>query len=328
MLIGNFCVVKMKILVTPTSFRSKANEKPREQLQNFADEIIYNDYGRPLSSVELKEMIKDCDGYIAGVDYIDEEVFKSANNLKVISRYGAGYDRVDIKVATEKDIVVTNTPGSNANSVADLALGLILSIARKIPMLDRKTKSGEWIRSTGIELSNKTLGVLGLGAIGKNVAKRAQGFSMNVIAYDPYIDLKYTEVNEIQSVPLDYLIKNSDVISLHLPINKDTKDIISYKEFEIMKDNVILINTSRGGLINESAAIEYLKNGKLGGLGLDAFEEEPPKKYKNFQFDNVVLTPHTGAHTYEATENMAVMAVDNLINVLTGKECKFIVNKK
>jgi D-3-phosphoglycerate dehydrogenase len=317
----------MKILVTPTSFRSKTNEKAKEQLQNFADEIIYNDLGRPLSSSELKEMIKDCDGYIAGLDYIDEEVIQSADNLKIISRYGAGCDRVDIEAATEKNIVVTNTPGSNANAVADLALGLILSIARKIPMLNEKTKSGEWIRSTGIELSNKTIGILGLGAIGKNVAKRAQGFSMNVLAYDPYMNAEYAKANGIQPVDFEYLIKNSDVISLHLPINKDTKGIIGHREFEMMKDNVILINTSRGGLIDEETAIEYLKSGKLGGLGLDAFEEEPPKNYKDFQFDNVVLTPHTGAHTYEATENMALMAVDNLITVLTGNECKYAVNK-
>jgi len=319
--------MSMKILVTPTSFRSSTNKKAIDKLNSFSDEVVFNDYGRPLSSSELKELITGCDGYIAGLDYIDKESLKHADNLKVISRYGAGYDRVDLEAATEKGIVVTNTPGSNAAAVADLAFGLILSVARKIPMLDRKTKAGEWVRSTGIELNEKTIGILGLGAIGKNVAKRAHGFSMKVLAYDPFIDLNYSEANGIQSVTLEYLIKNSDIISLHLPINQDTKDIIGQKEFEEMKNNVIVINTSRGGLINEAAALEYLKNGKLGGLGLDAFEEEPFSNYESYQLDNVVLTPHTGAHTFEATENMAVMAVDNLIDVLTKNECKYILNR-
>lgn len=326
-LMKNSCVIKMKILVTPTSFKSKTNKKAIEKLHSFADEIIYNDYGRPLTSIELKEMIKDCDGYIAGLDYIDKEVIENANNLKVISRYGSGCDRVDINACIENGVILTNTPGSNSNAVAELTLGLLLSVIRKIPMLDQNTKSGGWIRNTGIELSNKTIGIIGLGAIGKCVAKGAQGFSMKVLAYDPYIDLEYAKSNDVQPVDLEYLIKNSDVLSLHVPLNNDTKNIISYKEFELMKDNVILINTSRGGLINESATIEYLKNGKLGGLGLDAFQDEPPKNCKDFQFDNVVLTPHTGAHTSEATEKMALMAVDNLINILSGNKCEYIVTK-
>jgi D-3-phosphoglycerate dehydrogenase len=318
----------MKVLVTPTSFRSKTNIKAMEKLKGFADEIVFNESGKPLMPKELKEMLKGCDGYIAGLDFVDEEALESADSLKVISRYGAGYDRVNIKAANDKGIIVTNTPGSNATAVADLAFGLILSVARRIPMLDATTKSGEWIRSTGMELSGKTIGILGLGAIGKNVAQRAKGFSMKVLAYDPFMDDEYAKANDIVPSGLTELIKSSDVISLHLPLNDKTRDIISYKEFESMKEKVILINTSRGGLINEEAVVEYLKNGKLGGLGLDAFEEEPTSSYAKFRFDNVVLTPHTGAHTFEATENMANMAVDNLIDVLSGTDCRYIINKQ
>jgi D-3-phosphoglycerate dehydrogenase len=318
----------MKVLVTPTSFRSKTNTKAIEKLKGFADEIVFNESGKPLTAKDLQEMLKGCDGYIAGLDFIDEVALESADDLKVISRYGAGYDRVNMKAANEKGIIVTNTPGSNATAVADLAFGLILSVARRIPMLDASTKSGEWIRSTGMELSGKTLGIMGLGAIGKNVAQRAKGFSMKVLAYDPFMDEEYAKANDIIPSDLDELISNSDVISLHLPLNDKTKDIISYKEFASMKEKVILINTSRGGLINEEASVEYLKNGKLGGLGLDAFEEEPTSSYAKFRFDNVVLTPHTGAHTFEATENMANMAVDNLIDVLSGADCRYIINKQ
>jgi D-3-phosphoglycerate dehydrogenase len=318
----------MKVLVTPTSFRSKTNTKAIEKLKGFADEIVFNESGKPLTAKDLQEMLKGCDGYIAGLDFIDEVALESADDLKVISRYGAGYDRVNMKAANEKGIIVTNTPGSNATAVADLAFGLILSVARRIPMLDASTKSGEWIRSTGMELSGKTLGIMGLGAIGKNVAQRAKGFSMKVLAYDPFMGEEYAKANDIIPSDLDELISNSDVISLHLPLNDKTKDIISYKEFASMKEKVILINTSRGGLINEEASVEYLKNGKLGGLGLDAFEEEPTSSYAKFRFDNVVLTPHTGAHTFEATENMANMAVDNLIDVLSGADCRYIINKQ
>lgn len=318
----------MKVLVTPTSFRSKTNIKAMEKLKEFADEIVFNESGKPLTARDLKEMLKGCDGYIAGLDFIDNEALESADDLKVISRYGAGYDRVNMKAANDKGIIVTNTPGSNATAVADLAFGLILSVARRIPMLDASTKSGEWIRSTGMELSGKTIGILGLGAIGKNVAQRAKGFSMKVLAYDPFMDEEYARANDIVPSDLDDLIRNSDVISLHLPLNDKTKDIISYKEFESMKEKVILINTSRGGLINEEASVEYLKNGKLGGMGLDAFEEEPTSSFEKFRFDNVVLTPHTGAHTFEATENMANMAVDNLIDVLSGADCRYIINKQ
>ncbi|MBW8381033.1 MAG: phosphoglycerate dehydrogenase [Youngiibacter sp.] len=318
----------MKVLVTPTSFRSKTNTKAMEKLKGFADEIVFNESGKPLTAKDLQEMLKGCDGYIAGLDFIDEVALESADDLKVISRYGAGYDRVNMKAANDRGIIVTNTPGSNATAVADLAFGLILSVARRIPMLDASTKSGEWIRSTGMELSGKTIGIMGLGAIGKNVAQRAKGFSMKVLAYDPFMDEEYAKSNDIIPSDLDELIRNSDVISLHLPLNDKTKDIISYKEFESMKEKVILINTSRGGLINEEASVEYLKNGKLGGLGLDAFEEEPTNSYAKFRFDNVVLTPHTGAHTFEATENMANMAVDNLIDVLRGADCRYIINKQ
>jgi len=316
----------MKVLVTPTSFTKEKKSAAKDLLEKFADEIIYNPYGRPLSSEEIVPLLDGVDGYIAGLDYITEEVIQKApHTLKVISRYGAGYDRVDVKAAARKGIVVTNTPGVNSESVADLAFGLMLCTARKISYLDRKVRSGEWPRVTGTELFGKTLGVLGLGAIGKGVARRAKGFSMKVLAYDPFIDRNFVQENGIEECTFDELIQVSDFITLHLPLNEDTRNIINKDSLSRMKQGAIIINTARGGLIDEEAAYEALRSGKLGGLGLDAFEKEPPGNSPLFELDNVVVTPHTGAHTTEAVNNMGILAVQNLIDVLTGKDCRYIV---
>lgn len=317
----------MRILVTPTSLQPGKNEKMLEYLRNFSTDLVYNQAGRPLTGEELKVLLRDCDGYIAGVDKIDAEALSDCPNLKVISRYGVGVDGVDLETASAKGITVTNTPGANSEAVGELAFAMILSLARKIPYLDARTRDGEWVRSTGIELSGKTIAILGLGAIGKVVARCAAGFNMNVIAYDPYINLTYCAEHHITSVSLDQAFERADIISLHLPLLPDTKHLINGEAFAKMKRGVILINASRGGIIDEADAYEALKTGKLGGLGLDAFEEEPPKESVLFEFPNVIATPHTGAHTQEATDKMAKMSIDNLIAVLTGEECQYIVNK-
>lgn len=317
----------MKILVTPTSLQPGKNEQMLEYLKTFSTDLVFNQAGRPLTGAELKVLLKDCDGYIAGVDKIDAEALSNCPNLKVISRYGVGTDGVDLAAASVRGIKVTNTPGANSEAVGELAFAMILALARDIPYLDARTRKGEWVRSTGMELSGKTIAILGLGAIGKVVARCAAGFNMNVIAYDPYINTDYCSAHHITSVSLDEAFKKADVISLHLPLLPATKHLIDADAFAKMKQGVILINASRGGIIDEADAYMALKSGRLGGLGLDAFEEEPPKNSVLFEFSNVIATPHTGAHTKEATDNMAKMAIDNLIAVLNGEECQFIVNK-
>lgn len=317
----------MKILVTPTSLQKGKKSDALDKLYQFTDNLVFNPLGRPLTEEELIPLLEDCDGYIAGLDYITEGVIKSCKHLKVISRYGAGYDRVDLKAAKEMNVAVTNTPGVNAVAVAELAMGLTLAVARKISYLDKKTRQGEWVRNTGIEISGKVMGIMGLGAIGKNVARYAQGFGMKVMAYDPFLNETYAKENNIQAATFDEIVKNTDVISLHLPLTTETKSLFNKEVMSEMKNTAILINTSRGGIIDEMAAYELLKEGAFGGMGLDAFEKEPPEDSPLFTLDNVVVTPHTGAHTKEATDNMANAAVQNLIDVLSGKECKCIVNR-
>jgi len=317
----------VKILVTPTSFKPDSDSPAMRTLKSFADELVFNPYGRPLGEDELADLLTGCDGMIAGVDFLSEKAIMSADRLKVISRYGVGYDRVDIAAARKKGIAVTNTPGANSKAVAELAFGLMLSLARRIPMLDRKTKASEWAQYTGTELGGKTLGILGLGAVGRLVAKQAVGFAMHVVAYDPYMDAAYAEQNGIGAVSLEEVIASSDFISLHLPLKNDTRHLIDTKSISRMKDGAVIINTARGGIIDEEAVLAALEAGKIGGLGLDAYEQEPPERSKLFEMDNVVMTPHAAAHTREATENMANASVANLIAVLSGQECSAIVNK-
>ena len=318
----------MKILVTPTSFGPTAKLAPKDKLVAFADEIVYNPHSRPLTEDELIPLLEGCDGYLAGLDFITEKVINATQGLKVISRYGIGCDRVDLEAAKKKDIVVTNTPGANADAVADLTLGLMLAVARGIPMLDRSTKQGEWIRRTGIELGGKTLGLLGFGMIGKATARRALGFDMKVIAYDPYMDEIYAKEKGIMSGSLEQVIEESDFISLHLPLLDSTANIIGKDSIARMRLGAIVINTARGGLIDEAALYQALESGHLGGAALDAYEKEPPDaSLPLYQLPNVVTTPHTGAHTAEASLNMATMAVDNLISILESGECPYIVNR-
>lgn len=316
----------MKILVTPTSFTKPENKAAQEKLNAFADEVVYNPHGRPLTEEEIPGLLAGCDGYIAGLDYITASAIKNApDTLKIISRYGAGVDRVDLSAARDRGITVTNTPGTNATAVCELAFGLMLALARSIPQLDHAVKQGEWPRRNGIELSGKKLAVLGLGAIGRKLAARAQVFGMEVCTYDPYVDEGYARAAGIEICDLPTAISDADFISLHMPLSADTRHILGADEIASMKDGVYIVNTARGGLIDEDAAHEALQSGKIAGLGLDVFESEPVSASPLLKLDSVITTPHAGAHTREAIGGMGMMAVTNLIAVLTGSECPYTV---
>ncbi|WP_343209299.1 phosphoglycerate dehydrogenase [Anaerolentibacter hominis] len=317
----------MKVLVTPTSMTPEKNPEAIEKLKRFTEDLVFNPFGRPMKEEELIEALKDCDGFIAGVDPVTEKVLENCPNLKVISRYGAGYDAVDIKAARAKGIDVTNTPAVNSESVGELAFGMIIALARAIPYLSGQTKTGNWVRHSGMELHGKTMGIIGFGAIGRVVGRCAQGFGMNVIAYDPYMNEAYCKENQIAVKTLDEVIREADVISTHLPLNDSTRHMIDKEAISKMRDGVIIINTARGGIVDEAAVYEALVSGKVAGLGLDVYEVEPPTGSPLFELDNVIATPHAGAHTGAATFKMADMAIDNLVEVLTGKECSHIVNR-
>jgi len=315
----------VKILVTPTSLGPDSDTRAMEKLRSFAGSVVFNPTGKPLGEDDLIPLLDGCVGCIAGVDYFTARVMENAPRLKVISRYGTGVDRVDLAAAKAGNITVCNTPGANAQAVADLTFALLLSLVRGVPALDRKTRQGEWTRSSGMELYGKTLGILGLGAIGRAVARRAGGFSMRVIACDPYTDREYAEANGIAMVDFDTLIRGADFLSLHLPFTEQTRHIISADALKAMKKGAFIVNTARGGLIDEAAVYRLLMEGHIGGLGLDVYETEPPGKSPFFELENVVVTPHTAAHTVEATQAMADMSVQNLIDVLSGRACPHTV---
>lgn len=317
--------MSLKVLITPRTFE-KLGAKYVKILQEKGYEVILNPYGRVLEEEELIDLIKDVDGIIVGIDPLTRRVLEEAKKLKVISKYGVGVDNIDLTFAKQMGIIVTNTPGANSNAVAELTLGLILSVLRSIPSSDKKAREGVWERFIGYELYGKTLGVIGTGSIGKQLVKIVKGFDLKILCYDIYPDYSWAEKEGVSYVSFEELLRNSDIISIHVPLTSDTYHLISQKEIEMMKENVVIINTSRGGIIDESALYETLKAKRVLGAGLDVFEEEPPKDSPILALDNVVITTHIGAHTMEAIESMAKIAIENLILALNGEKPKFIVS--
>ena len=315
----------MKILITPRSFTS-ASKKPLEMLKEKGYEIIKNETGKPLNEREMLLLIKDVDGIIIGIDKLNVEIIRQTCNLKVISKYGVGVDNIDIKAATEQGIVVTNTPMANIDAVADIAFALMLALARKIPEANRETKAGNWKKFIGTSVWRKKLGVIGLGKIGRQVVKRARGFEMEILCYDIIQDEEFARQFGVRYVDLETLLKESDYITIHTPLNNATKGMISYKELEMINENAFLINTSRGGIIDEKALYDALKNNKIKGAALDAYEKEPPKNSPLMELENVIMLSHNGAYTEEAIANMGIESAQNLIDVLEGREPENRIN--
>ena len=315
----------MKILITPRSFAS-FSDKSLKMFTERGYEIKRNNTGRPYEKEEMLKLIRDIDGIIIGIDELSAEIIEGADTLKVISKYGIGLDNIDINTATNKKIIVTSTPTANVDAVADLAFGLILSLARRIPEADKKTKSGKWEKIIGKSVWEKTLGVIGLGKISRQVVKRAIGFEMNILAFDIVKDKKFVQKYGIKYVNLEKLLRKSDYITIHIPLNDATRGMISYEELEKMKKNAFLINTSRGGIVDEEALYDALRNNKLRGAALDVYNNEPLRESPLKELDNMIMTPHIGAYTEEAIENMSIQAAQNLIDVLEGREPQNRVN--
>ncbi len=315
-----------RVLVTPTSF-GKYNPQLKTELEGQVREVIYNPTGKPLTSTQLSELLPNIDGFIAGLDDIDRNALDAANTLKVIARYGVGYDRVDLQAASEKGIIVSNTPGANASSVAELAFGLILMLARQIPTAQRKLSKGEWPRLQGITLEGKTIGIFGLGAIGKQLAKRLCSFDCQIITYDPYPDMAFSDLYQISFVDQNELIHRSDFISLHVPVLPETREMVNSEFIAKMKAGSYLINTSRGEIVDEAALLDGLQSGHINGAALDTFQKEPPNPDNPLlSHERVICTPHLGAQTDGATNNMGEMAMKECLNVLSGRAPKYQVN--
>lgn len=271
-----------------------------------------------LSPDELKEEIKDKDAIIVrSATKVRKEIIDSASNLKVIGRAGIGLDNIDVQYAKSKNIKVLNTPGASSVSVAELTLALMLAVSRKIQMSVKafSNKPYKWIKKEmkGWELQGKTLGIIGMGHIGREVAKRAKCFGMNVIGYDVH-DFN---VDQVEQVQLDELYKKSDLISIHVPLLDSTRHMINSQSISKMKNGVIIICPARGGVIEEKALADALKNGKVRAAALDVFEKEPPDENNELlKLDNVLLTPHIGASTVEGQKRVGVEIVNKVMETL------------
>lgn len=259
---------------------------------------------------------------------VTAKVLEKTTRLKLIGRAGVGVDNVDIPAASQKGVIVMNTPDANTLSTCEQTIALIMATARNTPQAHGSLKAKKWERSklTGIELYGKTLGVVGLGRIGAEVAKRMASFGMKIVAYDPFVTKEKADAMGIEVMELAELFKISDIITLHIPKNKDTKDLIGKAQMETMKKSVILINCARGGIINEQDLYEALKAGRIQKAALDVFDKEPPFDSPLLELDNIILTPHLGASTVEAQEKVGTGIVEQVLEALKGGMVKNAVN--
>lgn len=257
---------------------------------------------------------------------VDKKIIENARDLLVIGRAGVGCDNIDIEYASKSGIVVCYTPDANTIATAELAIGLMIALARKIPSGDKSTKAGKWDRMNhlGNEIYNKTLGVVGFGKIGKTVAERAHALGMKIITYDKY-EINNTDIS-IAADTFEELLSQSDIISVHLPLNDDTKNIFNNRTLSFMKPESLLINTSRGGIIDEDELISALESGKIKGAALDVRLKEPPVKSRLNEFDNVILTPHIGGFTKESQERVIGSVAKDIELVLSNKPAVNFIN--
>ena len=317
----------MKLLIT-----SNIPEKIYDDLDKHF-EIRYHDSNVPLKKEEIMEMIKGQDALLCPLsDKIDKDVIDAGDNSKIIANYGAGFDNIDIDYAREKGIVVTNAPApASAVSTAELAFGLMLAAARKIVSGDKVTRAEEFYgwRPTfylGSQLKGKTLGIIGLGNIGKNLAKMARAFEMKVVYYSRTRKEDFEKEFDIEYLDRDEVIRSADFLSLHTAFVPDLRHMISKKELEMMKKSAILINASRGPIVDEDALADALIENVIAGAALDVYEFEPRVNDKLMDLDNVILAPHLGNATFEARLEMGENAKDNLIDFKNGKNPKNKVN--
>jgi len=317
--------MKKKILIGSKTF-GKITPEPANILKDAGFEVDYNPYPDFFNEEQMLEVIQDYFGVVVGFDHLTEKVIAKAENLKVIAKHGVGVDTIDVDAATKHGVVVSKTVGANSSSVADFAIGLMLSTARQIPRMDAEVKQGEWPKYVGTELWKKTLGIIGLGHIGKAVAKRAAGFDMKLLAYEPYPDHDFVTRHHIELASVNRILEEADFITIHVPLSESTANMIGREELKKMKNTAFLVNTARGGIIDEDALYDALENNVIAGAAIDAFSEEPPGHTKLLNAKGMVATPHAAAYTNESLNRMSLMCADSICRVLHGEQPEFVVN--
>src|SRR5579862_5139843 len=283
-----------------------------------------------LAPEELKAIIGGYDALaVRSETKVTAEILAAAERLKIIGRAGVGVDNIDVAAATQKGIVVVNSPDGNTLAAAELTVGLLLAMARHIPQADATMKQGKWDRKkfVGTEIYKKTIGIIGLGRIGAAVAQRLKGFEPELIAYNPFVPEEATRRMGVEPVSLDELLRRSDFITIHTPLNNDTRGLIGPAQFEHMKDGVRIVNCARGGIVDEGALADAVKRGKVAGFAFDVFSKEPPEPENPLlSLDASVITPHLGASTEEAQIKVAVDVSEQIVDVLQGRPARSAVN--
>lgn len=303
-----------KVLTSPSSM-GQCGSEPFDLLRENGYEIINNPYGRKLTEDEVIELAKDCVGIVAGVEPLTARVMDALPLLKCISRVGVGMDSVDLEYAKQKGIKVVNTPEGPTRGVAELTLAMTLSLLRRIPQADAAMHQHKWKKQIGNLFLDKKIGIIGLGRIGRLVAELFRGLKNPVIGFDPYANEQWAKDNGVELMSFEDVLRNADIVTLHIPGNKDKSAVIGEKELALMKDGSFLINIARGGVVSEEALCESLKSGKLAGAAVDVYTKEP---YDGplCDLDNIILTPHLGSYAKEGKLKMEVDACQNLIEAL------------
>ena len=313
------------VLITTRSFGKEVRE-PLERLQREGCRILEWREGSGLPESDLLAKVGEADAWIVAFHPIGPALLDRAPRLRIIAKHGVGVDNIDIAAATERGIVVTTAPSANDQAVADLAMALLLALLRRIPEASGSVKAGRWERFLGAGFAGKTMGILGLGRIGQNVARRAAGFGVELIGADPVWPEEAAREIGIRRVGIRDLLAESDIITLHAPLTPETEGLIGEREITLMKSGVWIVNTSRGKVVNEKAMYEALVSGKVAGYATDVFETEPPAGSPLLSLPNVIGTPHMGTHTRESIRCMGDRVVDAVLGVLRGERPEHVVN--
>jgi D-3-phosphoglycerate dehydrogenase len=277
----------------------------------------------------LPELVAEVDALVVrSATKVTRALLEAAGKLRVVGRAGVGVDNVDVDAATERGVLVVNAPNANLVSATEHTFALLLGLARSLPAADASMKRGEWDRKTfvGVELQGKTLGIVGLGRIGQRVASRALAFEMRVVAYDPFLEAEQAKRLGVELLALDELLTRSDMVTLHTPFSKATKNLIDGRRLALLKPSALFINCGRGGLVDEDALLAALEAGKIAGAGLDVYEDEPTNRHALTAHPRVVATPHIGAQTREAQERIAIETAHMVLAALDGEVPSAAVN--
>lgn len=307
----------MKVVSTSPSFAQYSNE-PIEVLEQHGIQLIQ--LPADIQEEAFIAAVQEADAAIVAFNTISPNVLARAPRLKIVCKHGVGVDNIDLEAARKSGVWVTNVPNTNKHAVADFTFALMLSLARQIPAANELTKKGEWPRIFGSDVYGKTVGIIGLGNIGKEVARRSRGFDMKILAFDPYPDHSFAEKHDVSFVSLEELLAKSDFVTLHIALTEQTENCIGRKELNLMKKSAYLIHASRGGIVNEDALYDVLRDGSIAGAALDVFEQEPAREHLLFGLPNLIATSHIAGYTSGAVNEIGMTCVRNIVEVLVNKQ--------